>query len=132
MLKKTITYIDYDGVERTETHWFNLTKAELAMMNLSEEGGLERKFEKITEKLDTPAVVKVFQDIIRASYGEKSSDGRRFIKDPKLFEEFSQTEAYSQLVIELLTDPKATADFAAGIIPKDLADAVKAEMSVTE
>lgn len=128
MLKKTITYVDYDGVERTEDFWFNLTKAELAILNLSESGGIQKKFEKISQTQDTPAVVKVFQDIVKLAYGEKSPDGRRFIKDPKLFEEFSQTEAYSQLIIEMLSDPQAAADFAAGIIPRDLADEVKKEM----
>lgn len=121
MIKKTITYVDYDGNERTEDFWFNLTKAELALMNFSEAGGLERKFEKISQTMNVPAITKTFEEIIELSYGEKSPDGRRFIKSKELFEEFKQTEAYSNLIIELLSNPKAVAEFANGIVPRDIA-----------
>lgn len=120
MLKKTITYVDYEGVERTETHFFNLTKAELIKMNFSQAGGLEKRFEKMIEAKDGKGIMEALDEIIHRSYGEKSDDGRRFIKSEALVEAFEQTEAYSELFMELCTDAKAAADFVQGILPKDI------------
>lgn len=121
MLKKPITYTDYDGNSRTEDFYFNLTKAELTMMDLSAEGGLEKKISKMVQQQKAPLIMKTFEDIILKSYGEKSDDGRRFIKSQELSEAFKQTEAYSELFMELLTDADAAAAFVNGILPKDLA-----------
>jgi len=118
MLKKTITYVDYDGHERTETFYFNLNKAELTEMELSESGGLTKLIEKITSELDAGRIVSLFKEIILKSYGEKSPDGRRFIKSPELSEAFSQTEAYSDLYMELATDSDAAVAFMNGIVPE--------------
>ena len=132
MLKKTITYTDYNGVERTEDFYFNLTKAEILEMELSTEGGLQRMIEKIISAQDLPALSKYFKQIILMSYGEKSPDGRRFIKNDQLKEEFSQTEAFSQLYMELATDDKLAADFINGVVPNEAAVAVNDELSVVE
>lgn len=118
MLTKAITYTDYDGVERTENFYFNLTKAELAELNLTTEGGLQNVIQKIIDAKNVPEITKWFKKIIMLAYGEKSADGRRFIKSEKLTEEFLQTEAYSELFMELLTDEKAASDFVNGMIPK--------------
>lgn len=118
MLNKSITYTDYDGVERTENFMFNLTKAELAELNLTTEGGLQVAIQKIIDSRDIPEITKWFKRIIMMAYGEKSADGRRFIKSPELTEEFLQTEAYSELFVELITDENAAAAFINGIIPK--------------
>lgn len=120
MYKKTITYTDYAGVQRTEEHFFNLTKAELTMMNLSEVGGLKAKMEKMIEQQDAPSIMAQFEDILRRSYGQRSPDGKRFIKSEAIFEEFKQTEAYSELFMELISDPKAAAAFMNGIVPANL------------
>lgn len=125
MLKKTITYVDYDGEERSEDFYFNLTKAELTEMNLSVNGGLLATIEKISQEKDMPKMIKIFKDLILKSYGEKSLDGKRFIKNEQLTEEFTQTEAYSQLFMLLATDADEAAAFIAGIAPKDLAEAIK-------
>lgn len=122
MLKKKMTYKDYDDVERTEEFHFNLSKAELTEMNLGKTGGLTNIIERITQTQDIPKVMELFKEIILKSYGEKSLDGRRFIKTAQLTEEFTQTEAYSQLYMELATDSKAAAEFIKGIVPSDLAD----------
>lgn len=129
MLKKTITYTDYDGVERTEDFYFNLSKAEIMEMDFSATGGMEKMIKKIVNTKDTKAMIEIFKDIILKSYGEKSSDGRRFIKvldGRKLSEDFAQTEAYSELFMELATDDKAAAAFINGIIPQNLASEVAA------
>jgi len=118
MLTKSITYTDYDGVERTENFMFNLTKAELAELNLTTEGGLQAVIQKIVDSRDIPEITKWFKRVIMMAYGERSADGRRFIKSQELTEEFLQTEAYSELFIELITDEKAAAAFINGIIPQ--------------
>ena len=117
MLKKTFTYTDYNGVERTEDHYFNLSKAELMEMELSTTGGLAEMINKIVAAQDAPAIVKVFKDLVLKAYGQKSADGRRFIKSKELADEFSQTEAYSQLFMELATDADAASKFVNGIVP---------------
>jgi hypothetical protein len=117
MLKKTFTYVDFNGVERTEDHYFNLSKAELMEMELSTTGGLAEMINKIVNAKDAPAIVKVFKDLVLKAYGQKSADGRRFIKSKELSEEFAQTEAYSQLFMELATDADAAAKFVNGIVP---------------
>lgn len=125
MLKKPITYTDYDGVERKEDFYFSLNKAELMEMNLMEEGGMQNKIEKIVAARNTPELVKLFKKVIVASYGEKSDDGKRFIKSEKLTEEFLQTEAYSNLFMELLSDEVQMTAFIRGIIPSDISAAVE-------
>lgn len=121
MLKKTITYTDYNGVSRTEDFWFNLSKAELLEMQLTTDGGLVEMLQKIVAAKDTKSIISIFKDIIFKAYGEKSPDGKRFMKSKEISEAFSQTEAYSQLFIELSTDDKAAAAFINGIVPADVA-----------
>lgn len=122
MLKKTITYTDYNGVERTEDFYFNLTKAEIMEMQLSTTGGLDEMIQRIIATQDVPAIAKIFKDLVLRAYGQKSPDGRRFIKNEELTEEFSQTEAYSELYMSLATDADAASAFINGIVPKDVAD----------
>ena len=119
MLKKTITDKDYNGVERTEDFYFNLSKAEAMEMELSITGGLTEMIRKIVAAQDTPTIIATFKQIILKAYGEKSPDGRRFIKSEELSKAFSETEAYSDLYMELATDANAAAEFVNGIVPKD-------------
>lgn len=124
MLKRTITYTDYNGTERTEDHYFNLSKAEIMEMELSTLGGFTAMVNRIIAAQDTAALVKVFKDLILKAYGEKSPDGKRFIKSPELSEAFSQTEAYSQLFMELATNADLASEFINGIVPADIAKKV--------
>lgn len=117
MLKKTITYTDYNEVERTEDFYFNLTKAELMEMEMGAVGGLSGMIEKIVSAKDAPAIIKVFKELVLKAYGEKSADGKRFIKSKEISDAFSQTEAYSQLFMELATDADAASKFVNGIAP---------------
>ena len=121
MLKKTIKYTDYNGVERTEDFYFNLNKAEIMEMQLTTVGGLDAYLKKIISAQDMPTLMRIFKDLVLKSYGVKSDDGRRFIKNEKLREEFEQTEAYSILYMELSTDAESAAAFVNGIIPADVA-----------
>ena len=120
MLKKTITYIDYNDVERTEDFYFNLTKAEITEMEMSTTGGLSEKIQNIVQAQDIAEIIKIFKELVLKAYGVKSPDGKRFIKKEELTEAFSQTEAYSQLFMELATDADAAAKFINGITPKDI------------
>lgn len=117
MLKKTITYTDYNGTERTEDHYFNLTEAEVMEMEMSTTGGLAEMIQRIVAAQDAPAIIKIFKELILNAYGQKSPDGKRFIKNQDLRDEFAQTEAYSKLFMELATDADAAAKFVNGIMP---------------
>jgi len=117
MLKKTITYTDYDGVQRTEDFYFNLSKAEIAEMELSTAGGLDKTINRIVAEQDGARIIALFKDLVLKSYGKKSDDGRRFIKNQELRDDFAQTEAYSDLFMELATDADAAAAFVNGIVP---------------
>ena len=120
MLAQTIKYTDYNGNEREEKFYFNLSKAELMEMQLTTDGGYDEFIKRIVEAQDTPEIVKTFKKIILKSYGVKSEDGKRFIKSEELSTEFSQTEAYSELFLKLGTDAEAAAAFINGVMPKDI------------
>ena len=124
MITETIKYTDYNGVEREEKFLFNLSKAELMEMEMGTTGGLTEMIQKIIETQDAPSIIKIFKELILKAYGEKSADGKRFIKvndqGVPLSIGFSQTEAYSQLFMKLATDADAAAKFVRGIIPGDL------------
>lgn len=122
MLKKRIKYTDYDGNEREEDFYFNLSKAELVELELTTEGGLEQMIQKITDTRDMPKLIELFKRLILMSYGEKSENGKRFIKSKELSDAFAQTEAYSELFMELATDDKAASEFVNGIVPQGLAE----------
>lgn len=124
MLTKTITYTDYNGLERTETFYFNLTEAEVVEMELASAGGLSDTITKIIEAKDAPTLIKIFKDLILKSYGEKSPDGRRLIKNDEVREAFSQTEAYSKLFMELAFDADKATEFVNGITPNNAAKAI--------
>ena len=120
MLKKTIKYTDYNGVERKEDFYFHLTKPELIEMQFSTDGGLDEKIRKIFMAQNGRAIMNIFKELILKAYGEKSDDGRRFIKSKELSEAFAQTEAYTELYMELTSSDEAAAEFINGIIPADI------------
>lgn len=126
MLKKTITYTDFDGNERTEDFYFNFTKAELMEMELSEYGGFTNLINKIVQENDVARIAEIFKDIVLKAYGEKSLDGKRFVKNQELRDAFAQTEAYSQLYMSLVFDADEATKFVRGIMPSDVqAEALK-------
>ena len=124
MIAKTIKYKDFNGTEREEKFFFNLTKAEVTEMELSTSGGLGESIKQIVAAQDTPQIIKIFKELILKAYGEKSLDGKRFKKLDEsgvpLSIAFSETEAYSNLFMELATNDVAAAEFVNGIMPADL------------
>jgi len=124
MLKKSITFTDYNGEKRTGNYYFNLSKAELLEMQFTTVGGMQRLLEDISESHDNKRTFEMFKTIILKAYGEKSPDGVRFIKSKELSEAFEQTEAYTELILEFFQDGNKAAEFINGIIPSDLAQEI--------
>lgn len=124
MLTKSITYKDFNGVERTEESFFHLTKADLVEMQLSVHGGLDAMIKRIVNTTNEPELIKMFKELILKSYGEPSADGKRFVRfapdGHRLADDFAQTAAYSVLFMELATDAEAAAKFVNGITPEDM------------
>ena len=127
MLKKTMTYTDYSGNERTEDFYFNLSKAELLEMELSEAGGFEEMIRRIVASQDTAKITSVFKELILKSVGIKSPDGKRFMKSPEILKNFTETPAYEKLYLELATNSDSASAFVNGIMPKEMVDAALAE-----
>ena len=134
MLKKTITFTDFDGNERTEDFYFHLTEAELMDLELSVSGGFSNMVEKIQQTQDIPKIIEIFKKLIHLSYGVKSPDGRKFMKSKEILDDFLATEAYSQLYMELGTNDEKAAEFINGVVPNktgmstdELLNKVKAE-----
>lgn len=120
MIKKTVTYKNYNGVEVTEDYYFNLNKAEVVEMQMTTEGGFAEKVDKIIKAQDTPTLINIFKDLVLKAYGVKSDDGRRFMKSEQIREEFTQTEAYSEIFMSLAFNADEASEFINGIMPADL------------
>ena len=121
MFKKTVTYEDYKGNTRTEDFYFNLNKAELVELELSTKGGLTVMMDRIIAAQDNATLFKIFKDLVSKSYGVLSDDGRKFIKNQEVLDDFMQTEAYSIIFSELATNEEAAAEFFNNVIPQNLA-----------
>lgn len=131
MIKKPMTYTDYNGEQRTEDFYFNFTKTELMKTKLMElelntKGGLTAAIETIAKTKNLPAIIEIFDELILKSYGIKSADGKRFEKSEQLSREFSQTEAYDQLFQEISTNPDALEKFVTGVIPAGMVNQISA------
>lgn len=120
MLKETIKYVDYNGIERTEDFYFNLSETEIIEMASTTEGDLAEELKKMVESKDGSRIMKTFKDLVSRAYGEKSADGRRFVKSPEISKAFFETEAYNKLFMRLVTEPEYAANFIAGIIPQEV------------
>lgn len=120
MIKWTIKYTDYDGNEQEEPFYFNLNKAELMQMNFSKSGGYEKFLQRIIDTKDLSEIIDLFKTIILKAYGVKSDDGKRFMKSPEMAAAFEQTEAFSELFMQLATDNEAAQKFIIGLMPADL------------
>ena len=124
MIKKTVTYPDFDGNERTEDFFFHLTEQELTEWELSVDGGLSGVLQRIVKSNDNKKMIEIFKDLLVKSYGQKTPDGRGFVKNEEVLNNFIYTQAFSDLYMELATNDKAAADFVKGIMPAGLAKSV--------
>ena len=116
MLKKTITYTDLNGVDRTEDFYFNLSKPEIVKMQTSVKGGYDVQLKSLAANLNGALIMDFFEDLITKAYGEKSEDGKRFMKSEEISRSFMETPAYEVLFEELVTDDKAAAEFVNAIM----------------
>lgn len=132
MLKRDITYEDFNGETVTETLYFNLTRTELIELEVSYDGGLEASINRIVKAEDMRALISEFKKLVLLSYGERSEDGKRFVKNDEIREAFSQTAAYDALFMELATDDTAAATFVTGIIPAGMAKAAEPETQTVQ
>lgn len=130
MIKKTVTYKDFDGNERTEDFYFHLTEQELTEWELSIDGGLSGVLKRITQSTDTRKIMEIFKELLIRSYGVKTSDGRGFIKNKEVLDNFTCTQAFSDLYMELATNDKAASEFVNGVIPEHLMREANKEMKV--
>lgn len=120
MIKQTITYTDYNGNERTEEYWFNLSKAELLRLETTTKGGFQKTLENAVASEDNYRIIEVFEDLIKRAIGMKTLDGKYFKKSKEFTEDFVQSEAYSTLLFDLLQDAEKANAFIRGIMPNDL------------
>lgn len=120
MIHETVTYTDYNGVPRTETFYFHFTQAEIMEMQLSVEGGFNARVQKMIDAKDQPSIIKLVKDFVLDAYGEKSDDGRRFMKSKELRRAFEENPAYSSIFMKLATDADAAAKFVNGVAPSDM------------
>ncbi len=132
MYAKAIKYTDYNGNEREETFYFNLSKAEIIDLEWRTPGGLENRFKQIMQRMNGQELADTFKMLIQKSYGVKDPEGRRFIKNQEVLNNFVETEAYSELYILLATDDKAAAEFINGIFPKDVVEAAKKQKEMAD
>lgn len=129
MLCKHVTYEDFDGLERTEDFYFNLTKTELTEMNLSKQGGYADYLKAIVDAKDAPTLARLFKELLLKGYGVKSEDGRRFYKSEELTRDFEASAAYDVIYGELISSEDAAADFFVRMLPNSLQEQVRAEMA---
>lgn len=120
MIKKTVNYVDFNGDNQVEDIYFNLTKAEITEMELSQKGGLTEHIKKISEAQDNRELIALFKSILVKSVGRRSADGKRFVKNDDIREEFISSEAYSTLFMELAFDADAAIEFITGVMPAGL------------
>lgn len=126
MYKKTINYVDLNGKEHVEDHYFNLNKAELIKLQMSVKGGFDAELQRILREDDQPAFVDMFEDLIRRSYGIKTLDGSGFIKPKDAYDAFVASEAYSELFVELFTNKEAVVEFFNMIVPAAIINQIAA------
>lgn len=132
MIKKTIKYTDYNDEERTEDFWFGFNKGELAKMALGTNGGLDNVIRQIIQSNDREKIMSWFEKIILSAYGEKSIDGKFFMKSDEISNRFSHTEAYSNLLVEMFENSDMAAAFIRGMLPKDMQGKIPENVSLED
>lgn len=130
MFKRPISYEDFNGEKVTDIYYFNLTKSEIVELDSEYAGGVGSIFGKIVEAKDKESMIKEFKKFILASYGEKSDDGKRFIKSDELRLQFTQTAAYDALFIELATSDEKATEFILGVLPKEFTNELASEIAI--
>ena len=124
MIKRTVTYEDYNGEKRTETFYFHYTEAEILDMEMSEEGSFAERIQRIIDAKDNTALMKLIKKFVIDAYGVKSDDGKRFMKNDEVKAAFLECPAYSDIFMDMVTDEDIAAEFVNGVIPNTMKDRV--------
>lgn len=119
MLKETITFTNFDGKQVTETHYFNLTRAELVQWEMEHNEGVAEYFLRISQSNNKPELGQAFHDFLRRTYGLKSEDGNRHMKSEEISENFEHSAAFDEFYIKLITDEGFAGRFIKGVLPKE-------------
>ena len=127
MLKRPITYTDFDGNEITEDFYFNLSASDIVNLDAKYEGGLEGAIKRIAAAEDKTAMIMEMEKVILASYGERSEDGKRFRKSDELSSDFRYHAAYDVLFFEIISDENKMVEFITQVIPKALLEKLPKE-----
>jgi hypothetical protein len=125
MLTKAITYVDYNGNKKTKNFYFNLTRTELAKMELTNKAGMLETIKQMINEDDREKIINLFETIVLGSYGEKSADGEEFLKSPEIVAKFTAHPAYDVLFMELISSSKSMSDFINAVVPADIAESAK-------
>lgn len=125
MLKKTFQYTDFNGNEQEETFYFNLSKSEVIEYELQERAGMSTTLQRIVEERDNQKILAHFKDLVMKSVGRKSDDGRRFVKNDEIREDFLASPAYDEMFVWLMSEPGAGAEFVNNVLPQDVDEFVK-------
>ena len=128
MWKFTAEYEDWNGNPRKRELLFNLTVAEMYSLQNSVKGGIETYYQRILDEQDNVALYKRFEDLVKLTYGVKSDDGERFIKNDEVYNSFKESAAYDVFMQYLLTTEDGAAKFINGIMPTK----VKAKLNTPE
>lgn len=133
MLKRTIKYVDFDDVEQEDIYYFNLNQSELMELEAGAEGvSFSSRMERIVEAKDVATIIEEIKKLILLSYGEKSLDGKTFVKNDELRQQFSQTAAFDALFVELSQDAGAAIEFLKGALPKSMSESFDKAVSAEE
>ena len=127
MFSREFEYIGYDGKPKKDTYWFNLTEAELYEIDLSSIHGFTGEMNKLLKEERTKEIVDAFKGIILSAVGVVSADGRKFIKNEEIREDFYRSKAYSQLFVELVSSGEKVAEFLKGAIPEEIRQKMEAD-----
>ena len=122
MLKKSITFEDFNGNKRTKEYYFNLSTAEVVEMETSVDGGYADMLKRIIAATDANNLIKEFKAFILAAIGEKSEDGEYFTKNDDIRNRFASSPAYSELFVELASNANSAAEFFIGVLPAEFGE----------
>lgn len=130
MIKKTLTFKNFKNETETEDFHFNMSEGELTKMQVAaidqKNESFSDKLDKISKGLQGKELVDIIDDLVLRSYGVKSTDQKRFVKNSALLEEFTSSGAYSVLITELFSLDGSLAEFVNGVVPEDMVKNSKA------
>lgn len=116
MVKKTIAYTDFNGVQRKDDFFFHMSLPEVTRLQASvSPETFDEHILRIAKEGKEGAILQLLEKIILGAYGVKSPDGKSFIKTQEETRNFEYSQAYAELFEQLLLQPEEMRVFAEGI-----------------